>query len=504
MQESNVLIVDDSKTINHFIAAILNEKGINTISAFDADEAWILLEQIKFDLIILDVVLPDNNGFQLCNRIKKNELLCDVPVIFITGLGDKDNIVHAFDLGAVDYIVKPFDKAELIARVKIHLELVHTKTYLLEEVKEHQLKAKALEESEQNFRLLFDNMINGFTIYQVIYDGENKYDFRIISANQSFEEISGLKNEDIIGSTIKEKFPETTTNQLDIFLKVALTGEKNKIQYFSKSFNKYLNVSVFSPKYGQIAAVYEDITQQKKAEIELQNSEKQLRELNATKDKFFSLIAHDLRSPFTSIIGLSEMMTLGDEIDTAQMKEFAELIYQSSTKTYDLIDNLLSWASSQTGKIKNDPKKINLHQLINEVFGIVTEKALIKKIVLTNHIEENTMINADVDLLKAILRNLITNAIKFTDLNGEVKISASKTAKKTTIQVEDNGIGIPKEHLTDIFRIDINKTSIGRSEEKGNGLGLIICKEFVENMGGKIQAESELGKGSKFTITIPE
>jgi PAS domain S-box-containing protein len=504
MQESNVLIVDDSRSINHFISKILNEKKINTISAFDADEAWILLEQIKFDLIILDVVLPDSNGFQLCRKIKNNDLLKDIPVIFITGLGDKDNIVHAFDLGAVDYIVKPFDKAELLARVKIHLELVHTKIHLQDEVKEHQLKALALKESEQNYRLLFDNMINGLTVNQVIYKGDQEYDFKIIAANQAFEEISGINNNEIIGFTIKEKFPELSDEQFENYLKVALTGEKQKMQYFSKAFNKYLKVSVFSPKYGHFAAVYEDITQQMKAEIELQNSEIQLRELNATKDKFFSIIAHDLRSPFTSIIGLSEMMSIENEMDIAQMREFAEMIFQSSSKTYELIDNLLSWARSQTGKIKNNPSKINLYDLINEMFSIVSEKALMKKISLTNSIEKDSIINADIDLLKTVFRNLITNAIKFSNPNGEVNISLKKSAKKSTIYIKDNGIGIEKENLEDLFRIDVNKISIGKSEEKGNGLGLIICKEFVEKMGGKIYAESEFGKGSKFIFTIPE
>lgn len=505
MQESNVLIVDDSKTINHFISTILNENNINSISAFDADEAWILLGQIEFDLIMLDVVLPDSNGFQLCKKIKENEILSEIPIIFITGLGDKDNIVHAFDLGAVDYIVKPFDKAELLARVKIHLDLVHTKTHLQQEVIEHQLKAIALKESEQNYRLLFDNMMNGFTVNQVVYNSDNSaYDFKILSANQAFEEIIGIKKENIIGQSFKETFPEINNTQYEKFLKVALTGEKQKMHYFSKSLNKYLNISVFSPKYGQFAAVYEDVTQQMKAEQELKDSEKQLRELNATKDKFFSIIAHDLRSPFTSIIGLSEMLTFEEDMDNAQVKEFSEMIYQSSVKTYELIDNLLSWARSQTGNIKNNPAELNLFQLVNTIFDIVSEKAQLKKVNLINDIDKEVIIKADTDLLKTVLRNLVTNSIKFTNSDGFVKITHSKSAKKNHIYVEDSGIGIAKNSLQDLFRIDVNKISIGNSEEKGNGLGLIICKEFVEKMGGKIHAESELEKGSKFIFTIPE
>jgi signal transduction histidine kinase len=210
-----------------------------------------------------------------------------------------------------------------------------------------------------------------------------------------------------------------------------------------------------------------------------------------------------LRSPFTSIIGLSEMLTFEENMDHSQVKEFSEMIYQSSIKTYELIDNLLSWARSQTGKISNNPIELNLFQLVNSIFDIVSEKAQLKTINLINNVDKDAIIKADTDLLKTVLRNLVTNSIKFTKQDGFVKISHSKSGKKNIICVEDCGIGINKESLLDLFRIDVNKISIGNSEEKGNGLGLIICKEFVDIMGGKIHAESELNKGSKFIFTIP-
>lgn len=505
MKTSNVLIVDDSQTINLSISSVLNENGIQTTSAFDAEAAWVLLEKTTFDLIILDVVLPESNGFQLCKRIKTRDEYKDISIIFITGLADKDNIVHAFELGAVDYIIKPFNISELLARVKIHLELVLTKKTLQNEIKEHQLKAIALKESEENYKLLFDNMTNGFIVSQFILDNNNTFPkFKVLSVNNAFNEITGLnqhnEKELFIAELFKDKEEEDIYNK---FKNVALYREQYKFQFYSQYIDKFLNITIFAPKYGFFALIIEDITQQKKAEIELQNSEKQLREFNETKDKFFSIIAHDLRSPFTSIIGLSELMVNETDLSSTEYKEYAHLIYQSSSKTYDLIENLLSWAKSQMGSIKNNPRDVNAEQIVNDIIGILSEKARQKKLLLINKIEPDSIIFVDKDMLNTVLRNLLNNAVSFTSEQGKVTIEMKVNNHDVEFSVEDTGVGIEKEHLMNIFRIDINKLSIGNSKEKGNGLGLVICKEFVQKMGGKINATSKIGIGSKFYFTIP-
>lgn len=504
-QQQKVLIVDDSKTINYSISTILNENGFHAISAYSAEEAFNIIENETFDLIILDIVLPEKNGFQFCNTIKQRERYKNIPVIFITGVSDKDNILHAFELGAVDFIIKPFDPRELLARVKTHLELKTTKERLEEEISLHKQKAQALEESERNFRLLFENMSDGFIVNKVFFNKEKDlYDFKIIAANDAFARIVGNNINELIDTNIKDIFPDLSEYNED-FLKIALNGGSKKFQYYYEKGNKYLNISVFFSKYGQFAAVIEDVTQQKTAEIELQKSEQQLKELNATKDKFFSIIAHDLRSPFTSIIGLSEILANDSDIELEQCKEFSSLIYQSARKTYMLVENLLLWARSQTSKIKNEPHEFILKEIIGIVISQIQEEAQARKIKIFDNISNEIIVYADFDMLTIVLRNLISNAVKYNKEGGEVKIDAIYGDEKTIISVCDTGAGLKEDEISSLFRLDVNKIMIGGSnqEEKGSGLGLILCKDFVTKMNGTVEVESEIGKGSCFKISLP-
>jgi len=503
-QRQKILIVDDSKTINYSISTILNENGFTSFSAYSAEEALSIIENETIDLIILDIVLPEKNGFQFCNTIKKREKYKDIPVIFITGVSDKDNILHAFELGAVDFIIKPFDPRELLARVKTHLELKTTKEKLEEEIILHKQKAEALEESERNFRLLFENMTDGFIVNKVSFNKEKDfYDFIIIAANNAFCQVFDVEINEIVGLNIIDIFPNLSEYS-DDFLRISLNGGNKKIHYYYEKGNKYLNISVFFSKYGQFAAVIEDITQQKTAEIELQKSEQQLKELNATKDKFFSIIAHDLRSPFTSIIGLSEILANDTEIELQQCKEFSSLIYQSARKTYTLLENLLLWARSQTSKIKNEPQELLLKELLSIVINYVQEEANFKEIKIIDNVNEKIKVYADFDMLTIVLRNLLSNAVKFNKVRGEVTIESSQKEDIISISVTDSGIGFKPEEISGLFRIDVNKIMIGSgNQEKGSGLGLILCKDLVGKMNGTIEVESEIGKGSCFTISLP-
>jgi signal transduction histidine kinase len=236
--------------------------------------------------------------------------------------------------------------------------------------------------------------------------------------------------------------------------------------------------------------------------VELKTSE--LRELNVSKDKFFSIIAHDLKNPFSSIIGISEI--LKEEIrsgDTATMEKYAGMLNTSAVQTYRLLENLLEWANSQRGKISFTPEQINLSQLFNEEFNALNEMATAKNIELKSFIADNMTILADKNMLKTILRNLISNAIKFTNKNGKVEVNAIVDDRNLEISVSDNGTGMTKETMAKLFRLDANLSTRGTANEKGTGLGLFLCKEFVEKHGGKISVESESGKGSIFRFTIP-
>ena len=249
-----------------------------------------------------------------------------------------------------------------------------------------------------------------------------------------------------------------------------------------------------------------DITDRKEARQALTESELQLKELNATKDKFFSIIAHDLKSPFSSILGLSELLfTNFDKYDAQKKKRFIGLIKEATENTYKLLENLLLWSRSQRGIIDFKPTKRNLHLLTGETVNLLSQSTKNKSIVLINQIPEDIYVVADRDMLLTILRNLISNAIKFTHKNGMVIVSVEKTIKQKFIEISvtDTGIGISEDTIGDLFQLDKNVSTSGTEKETGTGLGLILCKEFVEKHGGEIWIESKVGKGSKFIFTLP-
>lgn len=244
-------------------------------------------------------------------------------------------------------------------------------------------------------------------------------------------------------------------------------------------------------------------------ERKIKISESKLKESNITKDKFLSIIAHDLKSPFNSMLGFSDILNKEfDKYDTNEQKKFIELIYISIRNTHKLLENLLLWSLSQKGSIEFKPEKTNLYLLTYETNEILKQSAEKKSIKLLNQIDENIYVEADKNMLSTVIRNLVSNAIKFTGKNGKIEISSSliTTDKKqqfVEISVKDNGVGISKEIQSKLFDIGEDTSTKGTENEEGTGLGLILCKEFVEKHGGKIWVESEIGEGSILYFTIP-
>ena len=230
----------------------------------------------------------------------------------------------------------------------------------------------------------------------------------------------------------------------------------------------------------------------------------QLSELNATKDKFFSIIAHDLKNPFNALMGFSSLLI--DSFDDYNDEEKLDLIQtmsDASENAYKLLQNLLEWSRSQTGSIKWNPDTIKLDQISKDTFALLENAALNKKISLQNLIPKNAKAYADGNMITTVIRNLLSNSLKYTLSGGEIKLYSSKNDNEIELTVEDNGVGIRKEDIHKLFRIDINFSTNGTNSETGTGLGLILCKEFVEKNGGKIWVESEQGIGSKFKFTMP-
>ena len=235
-----------------------------------------------------------------------------------------------------------------------------------------------------------------------------------------------------------------------------------------------------------------------------EEKEKLLKEANATKDKFFSIIAHDLKTPFNSLLGFSEILV--EEINGnnfENIKKYTQHIYDILIQSYALLNNLLDWSLSQTGGMKFKPEKINFNEISNELIDYLKNIAQNKKLVINSNINDNLELIADKNMLTTIIRNLVSNAIKYSSQGGEITISASTDNKETRISVKDTGIGINAEDLEKLFKIEESISTKGTENEKGTGLGLILCKEFLEKHNGKIWAESKFGKGTTFTFTIP-
>jgi len=236
----------------------------------------------------------------------------------------------------------------------------------------------------------------------------------------------------------------------------------------------------------------------------LENSEKELLIANAGKDKFFTLIAHDLKSPFNGLLGITEILAENfDELPREQTKKMVLELRKSVTNVYALVEGLLSWAQIQTGKIIYRLEKTDLFNLAEKVTDQLEASAKNKNITLEQNIGENTFAVADEKSVSTVFRNLISNAIKYTNPGGLVKVEAVKKEGFIEVSVEDNGIGIPTETLKKLFTITEKISEEGTANETGTGLGLILCKEFAEKNNGKIWAESEPGKGSRFVFTLP-
>lgn len=251
--------------------------------------------------------------------------------------------------------------------------------------------------------------------------------------------------------------------------------------------------------------ILRDITDRKRVEQQLQAQAGELKELNAMKDKLFSIIAHDLRGPFNAILGLSDILKENyRELEDQAIENSLSAISEASRQAFTLLENLLIWSQSQTGRLAFNPVILSAQAEIRECVRIMNILAEKKNISIRIIIPDHLTLLADRNMLGTILRNLIGNAIKFTPRNGRIMISARQESGNIIVEVEDTGIGISSEKMQKLFKPDRDLISQGTEREKGSGIGLILCKEFVERHQGKILVKSETGKGSLFSVILPE
>ncbi|HAQ19634.1 MAG TPA: hypothetical protein DCR40_10450 [Prolixibacteraceae bacterium] len=255
---------------------------------------------------------------------------------------------------------------------------------------------------------------------------------------------------------------------------------------------------------GYIAYITE-ITRRKEAELLQEEQSKELQKLNITKDKFFSIIAHDLKSPFNAIMGFSELMLKNyNDLDDATFIKGLKTIESAGTHAFKLVENLLLWSKNQTKGKNFNPEWLNLNKQVSESL-ILAESAIQNKELHVSFNKQKTFyIFADRNMIDLVLRNLISNAIKFTNKKGKISITIVEQDQEILTCITDNGIGISENKLATIFDIDKPKNTLGTENEQGTGLGLILCKDFIENHGGKIWVESAPGNGSTFTFSLPQ
>ncbi len=373
------------------------------------------------------------------------------------------------------------------------------------------LKNQELQKSEEKFRIITENSSD------IIWHLDSNFILTYISPAD--ERVRGFKKEEVIGKSLftvlkpegiemlKEANKQRLINLSKAIKSAPAIYELEQICKDGSWVWVEATAEAFYDRDGKISGfhgVSRDITERKKAELLLKEQQSQLRELNSTKDRLFSIIAHDLRSPFNAILGLSELLiNKTKDTDVSVLEKYLGIINSSAKNTLVLLDNLLAWANSQTGKNVCKPEKSSLHAIVSEILNGSQSIAKIKNISINYIQTEDLEVHADVNMLKTILRNLISNAIKYTHTNGEITISAEQGLNAVEIMVSDNGVGMNDETRNKLFEIDAHITTLGTADEKGSGLGLILCKEFVEKHGGEIWVNSELGIGSTFIVSLP-
>ncbi len=338
-------------------------------------------------------------------------------------------------------------------------------------------------------------------------------DRNITSWNFMAEKLTGYTAQETIGHKCSDLAVSPCSDHCSLFdnniPKPATNVECKLRRKDEKTITISKNVDYIKDPTGEIIGGIEsfiDISERKEYEEKIREINLQLEESNKSKDKFFSIIAHDLRNPFVTLLGFTEMM-IEDYFDFTDEEKISYLkdMQKTSKASHELLDNLLQWSRSQTGRIDFEPKQINLIDVVLENYQLLKKSADLKNIKLHVLVDDNVILYADENMITTILRNLLTNAIKFTPQNGSITV-ASNDLNKDTVQVSviDTGIGIEPERIDKIFRIAETSSTEGTEGEKGSGLGLILSKEFVEKHGGKIWVDSSPGAGTTFYFTLPK
>jgi signal transduction histidine kinase/response regulator of citrate/malate metabolism len=576
-----ILLIEDNPGDIIIIRELLKLSGarFKLTIAHSVSDSIDLLRTGNYDIILLDLGLPDSSGLETLREFVSLEF--GPPVVVMTGLDDEDMALASLRYGAQDYLVKNrFGSENILKSIKYSIE--RKKLENLQKRNSHQLsilsETTAALYGGDDIPSIYHLICNSIRrliagTYVVSVEFIDPYSFHLSNTEQlepwsdDIKELTGISLHKTVfrrsdqKMEILEMFKDGKLHFLEggIFelLGESISAENAiRIENITGMRNMYLigflqndiyygGILIFSPvaiendnisiienlcsqaslgiyrrviqrnliasesRYQKLAGELEEKVRERTSELEnankqLRQSEAQLMELNATKDKFFNIVAHDLKNPFTSLLGATELLFNNIEnMDRTKIRRLAQILNDSAKSGYSILLNLLDWSRSQTGTIKINLQKLSIGSIIEENIADVHLNSIDKEISITAEIIDDIQVIADKNMINTIVRNLISNAIKFTQRGGKVMISCRLKGKEVQVSVKDNGIGISKENIGKLFRIDSKFSRPGTDKETGTGLGLKLSREFVEKLGGRIWVESAENAGSEFIFTIP-
>jgi PAS domain S-box-containing protein len=416
-----------------------------------------------------------------------------------------------------EFLTKRRDGTKFYAEVSLtFFEFGYRKYYVIvaHDVTERKRTQQVIKESEERYRNIAENIDDFFWTAERVEDK-----LKPIFYTASVEKITGYPPQEFLADEkrfFRLIYPDDLPEVISKLKRFYQNMYKRSEELEFRIINKYGNVvwirnkiNVLRDRKGKINKIYglvSDVSITKQAEHHLLSSTESLQKLNETKDKFISIISHDLRTPFSSILGFTDLLLNENDLTLEESRKYIEYIQESSRNMLSLVNSLLDWTRIQTGRIQFEPVHMELGELVQKVIMGMQGVALQKDIELINAVTTDYVLFIDQSLAMQALNNLVSNALKFTPSGGAIRVSAKQAEQPRYIQisVKDSGVGLKPENLDKIFRIDSKFTTEGTQGEKGTGLGLSLVKEIIEKHGGKIWVESEYGQGAEFIFTLPK
>lgn len=515
--KSQLLIVDDYPTNIKVLSDLLIDHGFEVLIARDGENALQKLQRITPDLILLDVLMPGMDGFETCRRLKEQPSTCDIPVIFMTALADPVDKVKGLTLGAVDYITKPFQQEEVLARVSTHLRLRHLSRQLADQNAQLQAEARSRQLAENALRASEEKFVKAFRANPGPIMIATLEEGRLVEANQTFCQTLGYPIETILNHRLQELSLFQRSDDCDRLL--TILRDQKAIHHFEcelRTLTGDIRVCLISAEViivrdsPCILAMMIDITDCKQAAIAMEQAKAAAELASQAKTRFLSNISHELRTPLNTILGYTHLLERDTTLSTEQ-QTYLETINRSSRHLLTLINDVLEMTKIEAGQLVLNPSVCDLPNLLQTLTAMLEPKVLAKDLHLTLDLATDVppYIHVDETKLRQILLNLLSNGIKFTD-QGQVSLQIRKLGdlpdedQSVMLQfaIADTGSGIADTELDSLFDPFV-QTEAGRRTQEGTGLGLPISQQFVNLMGGQITVESTVGVGSVFRFNLP-